>query len=341
MLDFTLYTADCTGNRGNCLYPNKVRIRNKESFGHAIRMDHVTAKYKGYYRSKDNFEESDCIPFDCDNDHSENPEEWLTPFDIALSIPEVAFAASYSRHHNLAKGDKVARPRFHIFFPISKVTDEETYAALKRKVAEVFPYYDTNALDSARFLYGNDSNNVEIYEGNKTIIEFLEEEQKYTMVKKVTDHPSLFLVQAFTKMYGIPGLRLGYAMTSDARLRESMQQIRQPWSVSVPAQAAGIEALTEREEQRVQKIRNKIAEEKMRMEKKMREFGIRFIPTKANFFLLYSEIPLFERLLEQGILIRNCENYRGLKKGWYRIAVRTKEENDVLLRVLETILSKQ
>ena len=133
----------------------------------------------------------------------------------------------------------------------------------------------------------------------------------------------------------------GYAMTSDGELKERMQQIRQPWSVSVPAQAAGIEALTEREEQRVQKIRNKIVEEKMRMEKKMREFGIRFIPTKANFFLLYSESSLFERLLEQGILIRNCENYRGLKKGWYRIAVRTKEENDVLLRALETILSKQ
>ena len=176
---------------------------------------------------------------------------------------------------------------------------------------------------------------------DECFIEFLEEEQKYTMVKKVTDYPSLFLVQAFTKMYGIPGLRLGYAMTSDGELRERMQQIRQPWSVSVPAQAAGIEALTEREEQRVQKIRNKIVEEKMRMEKKMREFGIRFIPTKANFFLLYSEIPLFERLLEQGILIRNCENYRGLKKGWYRIAVRTKEENDVLLQALETILSKQ
>ena len=176
---------------------------------------------------------------------------------------------------------------------------------------------------------------------DECFIEFLEEAQKYTMVKKVTDHPSLFLVQAFTKMYGIPGLRLGYAMTSDAKLRESMQQIRQPWSVSVPAQAAGIEALTEREEQRVQKIRNKIVEEKMRMEKKMREFGIRFIPTKANFFLLYSESSLFERLLEQGVLIRNCENYRGLKKGWYRIAVRTKEENDVLLRALETILSKQ
>ncbi len=125
---------------------------------------------------------------------------------------------------------------------------------------------------------------------------------------------AFFLVQAFTKMYGIPGLRLGYAMTSDGELRERMQQIRQPWSVSVPAQAAGIEALTEREEQRVQKIRNKIVEEKMRMEKKMREFGIRFIPTKANFFLLYSEIPLFDQLLEQGILIRDCGNYRGIEQ---------------------------
>lgn len=177
MLDFTLYTADCTGNSGNCLYPNKVRIRNKESFGHAIRMDHVTAKYKGYYRSKDNFEESDCIPFDCDNDHSENPSDWMTPLDIALSIPGVAFAASYSRSHNQPKGNKSARPRFHVFFPIPKVTNEETYTNLKRQIAEVFPYYDTNALDSARFLYGNDSNNVEIYEGNKTIIEFLEEDE--------------------------------------------------------------------------------------------------------------------------------------------------------------------
>ena len=90
---------------------------------------------------------------------------------------------------------------------------------------------------------------------DECFIEFLEETQKYTMVKKVTDHACLFLVQAFTKMYGIPGLRLGYAMTSDGELRERMQQIRQPWSVSVPAQAAGIEALTEREDQRVQKIR--------------------------------------------------------------------------------------
>ena len=111
MLNFTIYTADCVGNSGNCLYPNKMIVTDKESF----------IKYKGNYRSKDNFEFSDCIPLDCDNDHSDDPNEWVTPLDIALEIPGVAFAVSYSRHHNLPKGDKPARPRFHIFFPIEIV----------------------------------------------------------------------------------------------------------------------------------------------------------------------------------------------------------------------------
>ncbi|MFG5401358.1 phage/plasmid primase, P4 family [Enterococcus faecalis] len=176
MINFTVYSADCFGNSGNCLYPNKNVVTDKESFIAATKMDHVTAKYKGNYRSKDNFESSDCIPLDCDNDHSENPEDWLTPFDVALSIPGVVFAASYSRHHNLPKGDKSARPRFHVFFPIPKVTDGEEYAAMKRKIADAFPYYDTNALDSARFLYGNDSDEVEFYEGDKTILDYLEED---------------------------------------------------------------------------------------------------------------------------------------------------------------------
>lgn len=176
MLNFTIYTADCVGNSGNCLYPNKMIVTDKESFSKATKMDHVTAKYKGNYRSKDNFESSDCIPLDCDNDHSDNPNEWVTPLDIALEIPSVAFAVSYSRHHNLPKGDKSARPRFHIFFPVEIVSDEQKYADMKRRIADTFPYYDTNALDSARFLYGNDSDEVEFYEGDKTILDYLEED---------------------------------------------------------------------------------------------------------------------------------------------------------------------
>lgn len=176
MINFTIYTADCIGNSGNCLYPNKMIATDKDSFVAATKMDHVTAKYKGNYRSKDNFEYSDCIPLDCDNDHSENPDDWITPFDLALSIPGVSFAASYSRNHMKVKGDKSERPRFHVFFPIQTVNGVEEYAALKRRIATAFPYFDANALDSARFLYGSDSADVEIYEGDKNIIDFLEED---------------------------------------------------------------------------------------------------------------------------------------------------------------------
>jgi len=176
MINFTLYTADCTGNSGNCLYPNKRVIANKEELIAATKTDHVTAKYKGNYRSRDNFEYSDCIPLDCDNDHSEISNDWITPLDLALAMPGVSFAASYSRNHMKVKGDKSERPRFHVFFPIPVIKGAEEYTALKRRIATAFPYFDTNALDSARFLYGSDSADVEVYEGDKNIIDFLEED---------------------------------------------------------------------------------------------------------------------------------------------------------------------
>ena len=175
MIDFTIYSADCVGNSGNCLYPHKMVVTDEESFIAATKMDHVTAKYKGNYRSNDNFIMSDCIPLDCDNDHSEDPDDWITPFELALQIPGVAFAASYSRHNEVAKKGKSARPRFHVFFPVEAVEDVNEYASMKRRIAGALPYFDTNALDSARFLYGADTDEVELYEGNKTIIDFIEE----------------------------------------------------------------------------------------------------------------------------------------------------------------------
>lgn len=189
MLNFTIYTADCIGNSGNCLYPNKMIVTDKESFIKATKMDHVTAKYKGNYRSKDNFEFSDCIPLDCDNDHSDNPKDWVTPFDIALEIPNVNFVASYSRHHMLNKGNKSARPRFHIFFPIPTITDAEKYVSAKKRITASLPYFDTNALDSARFLYGTDSEDIEVYEGDKNIIDFLDEKDFADFEKTLTQVP--------------------------------------------------------------------------------------------------------------------------------------------------------
>ncbi len=167
---------------------------------------------------------------------------------------------------------------------------------------------------------------------DECFIDFLSEPEAYTMEGLAQEYSCLFVVQAFTKMHAIPGLRLGYGITSDRALLEKMENSRQPWSVSVPAQAAGIAALTE--EARIRMTRDYVRRERLRMEETLGEIGVEYIPSEANFILIYSSKDLFRILQDRGILIRDCANYSGLGKGWYRIAVKQKEEND---RILEEI----
>lgn len=176
MLKFTLYTANCTGNSANCLYPNQCVITDKNSFLAVTKQDHVMARFKNDYRSVDNFLESDNVSLDLDNDHSDDKKEWLTPLDIALAMPGVPFVAAYSRNHMKQKGNKSPRPRFHVFFPIEVMSDAEQYTALKKRIASFFPYFDSNALDCARFFFGTDDGKVEIYDGDINIADFLDKD---------------------------------------------------------------------------------------------------------------------------------------------------------------------
>lgn len=118
-MKFTLYTANCTGNEKNVLYPNQKVITSEADLKKAVVYDHVCAQYENFARSDANFLLSDVVPMDCDNDHSDDPKDWITPQFLADNLCDVAFAVTYSRHHMLAKGDKSARPRFHVFFPTS------------------------------------------------------------------------------------------------------------------------------------------------------------------------------------------------------------------------------
>lgn len=174
MIEFTLYTADCIGNLSNCIYPKKTVITDKESMLKAIKFDHVTAEYKGKYRSNANFIQADNVVLDCDNDHSDNPRDWVTSVDIATTFQDVAFVVVYSRNHMKQKENKSARPRFHVYFMIPIITDQAEYAILKQQIATVFPYFDTNALDSARLIFGTENVDIEFYDGDKNIAVFLE-----------------------------------------------------------------------------------------------------------------------------------------------------------------------
>lgn len=169
---FHIYSADCIGQSANCLYPHEAEIATKDDLITAVKHDYVCAKYSGSYRSNDNFICADCLPVDCDNDHSDDPENWIYPSDVASAFPDVAFAVHYSRNHMKVKNGKAARPKFHVFFLIDPVTDAKQYSEMKQKVCAAFPFFDSNALDAARFFFGTQNPEAEMFDGPLTLNTF-------------------------------------------------------------------------------------------------------------------------------------------------------------------------
>ncbi len=174
---FTMYYADCRGNETNCLYPHGIDITDKQSFIQAVSHDYVCAAYKGGYRSNENFIRSNCLAVEVDNDHSENPEDWVLPADVAKALPNVRFAVHYSRHHMKPKKGKTPRPKYHVFFWIDPTESFEEYKELKQVMNRIFPYFDEGAMDAARFFFGTSDPEVEFYEGDLTLTQFLTAEE--------------------------------------------------------------------------------------------------------------------------------------------------------------------
>lgn len=169
-MKFTVFTASCTGREANCRYPQKREIQNAQDLKEAAAFDHVCAAYKNNYRSRDNFLWSDVVVMDCDNNHTENPQEWVTGEELLARLPRVVVAIVPSRNNGKTKDGRTARPRFHAYFPIPKLEDEKAYSLLKQEIRERFPFFDEAALDSARFLYGTPTESVLWQEGEETIL---------------------------------------------------------------------------------------------------------------------------------------------------------------------------
>lgn len=166
MKTITLYTANRRGDKYNAVYPVKREIASVEELREAAGYDQVFAEYKGGHRAVADFVRSDCLPFDCDNDHSDTESEWKTPADVEKAFPGVPFYAVYSRHHNKWKGKRSPRPRFHVIFPIDPIADGDAYRALKESVVAYFPFFDTGAKDAARFFFGVSDPVVELRGGD-------------------------------------------------------------------------------------------------------------------------------------------------------------------------------
>ena len=188
-MQFTVFTANCVGKPGNCSYPNRLTITGSDSLRRAVAFDHVCAEYQENYRSADKYLTSDVIVMDVDNDHSEDPAEWITNEKMLELFEDAAFMTAPSRHHMLPKEGKSARPRFHVYFPIEVCDSAEKYAAMKRSLQAKYPFFDDNALDAARFIFGANVEEIFTNDAWNTIdeeldlaTEFHEEEPDITAV---------------------------------------------------------------------------------------------------------------------------------------------------------------
>ncbi len=169
---------------------------------------------------------------------------------------------------------------------------------------------------------------------------FLDEPKKHSLKNMLPDYDNLLILDAFTKLYGMAGVRLGYCMTRNARLLDGMTNAGQPWAVSSLAQAAGLAALGE--DKYVAEARALVRQERHFLFQELNRLGIKAFDGEANYIFFCSDIPeLIERMRGTGILLRDCSNYIGLTSGYCRIAVRTHDENLKLIEALSALIDAE
>ncbi len=167
--------------------------------------------------------------------------------------------------------------------------------------------------------------------------DFLEEEEKYSVVPCLQDYKNIFILKAFTKMYAMAGIRLGYGISFNKELIQKVSGIGQPWSVSTVAQKAGVQALKEIEF--VNKTKFIIKENRQYLIKEIRTLGFKVYDSKVNYVLFKSSVKDLKLKLEKyGILIRSCSNYKNLDDSFYRIAVKSKEDCERFINSLKEII---
>lgn len=160
------------------------------------------------------------------------------------------------------------------------------------------------------------------------------------------EYPNVFVLGAFTKTYAMAGMRLGYGFSADKELLEKMQETAPAWSVSRPAQVAGLAALEETEF--LKEAVDLITREREKMVRELINLGFKVIPSDANFLMFASDKELAGPLSREGIMIRDLNNEVGIRNlaagedgktalYWYRIAVRKSEDNQTLLSALGRI----
>ncbi len=169
---------------------------------------------------------------------------------------------------------------------------------------------------------------------DEAFMDFVPESE--SVLNHVAGNPYLIVLRSLTKIYGIPGLRIGFGVFPRPLARE-IRGRQEPWTVNTLAQRAAIAALAD--EAYLEETRAVIASGKKTLAEGFKALDVTFFPAAANFFLINH--PRAQEILvslrRKGILLRDCANFPGLDESYLRVAVRSERENRSLLREMEAI----
>ena len=171
---------------------------------------------------------------------------------------------------------------------------------------------------------------------DECFLDFVGNPEEFTMLGELAAYPHVILLKAFTKLYAMAGVRLGYGISSNPAIIEKLERSVQPWNVSSLAQAAGLAALAE--DAYVRESLTTLRAERAYLLQALEKLGCRTYASQANYIFFRGEATLGEKLRAAGFLVRDCSNYAGLGKGYYRVAVRLHEDNVKLVQALVHIL---
>ena len=181
---------------------------------------------------------------------------------------------------------------------------------------------------------------------DEAFIEFLADGMKESIINTEENKKNLFVTRAFTKFFAIPGLRLGYGMYFDKELEQKISEKKEPWSVNNIAEMAGLTVLDDTEY--IEKTLKWITKEKIYMYEKLNEIsGIKVYETEVHFITGKIDEKLFseglnvkilrEKMLEQGILIRDASNFKFLDERFFRLAIKDRASNDRVIKAMKEI----
>ena len=177
---------------------------------------------------------------------------------------------------------------------------------------------------------------------DEAFMDFVEDHEKYSVIKDAPLMDNLIVVRSLTKFYGFPGLRLGYLVANETIINKLMQY-KEPWTVNTIAQVAGMAAIND--ETFAANTRQYVSGEKSFLYDGLAMIkGIQPFKPTVNFILVRIEdrgitsSAIQNLLMKNNILIRNCSNFVGLDEKYFRVAVKTREENQKLLSALKLIM---